>query len=385
MKRKIQKTSQNSVKTKINYKKLIIFLIAIFGIGWVVASQFDAKPAFVNLDEKSDIVNENTNDKGDTNDKGETGDNKEKSVSPLSGLPIDKDELKKRAVAVMINNHKKATPQSGISKADIIYEVPVEGEFVRLMAIFQDLNVDKIGPIRSARHYFMDYAFDNDAIYVHFGHSDQATEAIADLDVPSIDGINPKYEAIMTWRDKERQKSSGLEHSAYTSGKKIKAAWKLAKYEVENDEDYKPMFKFSDEILNTDDWGLCTKITIPYSYYQKSVFEYNESSDTYKRFQFAAPHIDADTGKQLEFTNVIIQYSKVSPIKNDSYGRKNIDTVSDGEALYLTNGKIIPIKWSKSNHKAEVEYTYEDGKSLVLNKGKTWISIVPNEIKIIKE
>ncbi|OGO83352.1 MAG: hypothetical protein A2Y18_03430 [Clostridiales bacterium GWD2_32_19] len=378
MKRKIQKTSHSKGKAKVNYKKLVIFLLAIFGIGWLVVSQFDAKPAFVNLDKKSGIVNEDTNNKSEN-------DNKDMSINPLSGLPIDKKELEKRAVAVMINNHKKATPQSGISKADIIYEVPVEGEFVRLMAVFQDLNVDKIGPIRSARHYFMDYAFDNNAIYVHFGHSDQATEAIADLDVPSLDGINPKYESTMTWRDKERQKSRGLEHSAYTNGEKIKAAWKLAKYEVQNDEDYEPMFSFSDKKLNTDDWESCIKVTIPYSYYQKSVFEYNESSNTYKRFQFDAPHIDVVTGKQLEFTNVIIQYANVSPIKNDSYGRKNIDTVSSGKALYLTNGKITPIKWSKSTHKAEASYTYEDGKALVLNKGKTWISIVPIEMKIVKE
>jgi len=368
-----KKLKKREQKKKINYKKLVMFLIAIFGVGWILSNNFKMEPAFKNTENSSGVST--------TKIKEQASESKDISINPLSGMPIDESELEKRAVAVMINNHKKATQQSGISKADIIYEVPVEGEFVRLMAVFQDLNVDKIGPIRSARHYFMDYAFDNNAIYAHFGHSDQAVEAIADLDVPSLDGINPKYEKIMTWRDKTRIKERGLEHSAYTSGEKIKAAWKLADYEVENDANYKPLFDFSDKLIDTDTWEDCTKATIPYSYYQKSVFEYDESSKAYKRSQFGAPHIDAETGKQLEFTNVILQYQKVTPIKGDSYGRKNIATVSSGKGVYLTNGKMIPIKWSKSSHKAAEKYTYEDGKELVLNKGKTWISIIATDME----
>ncbi len=368
----------NNKKTKVNYKKLCLVIVIIAIVIWGIANFDKKQPAMKPAGDNDIVVEKNINYEDKSKDEKAE---KDTSINPLTGLSIAKEELEKRAVAVMINNHKKSIPQSGISKADIIYEIPVEGEFVRLMAVFQDLTVDKIGPVRSARHYFMDYAFDNNAIYVHFGHSDQAQEAISDLDVPSIDGINPKYEKLLTWRDPERKKTSGLEHSAYTSGKKIKNTWETTKYKVENHENYEPIFKFTPKKLSYEDWESCDKVMIPYSYYQKSVFEYDNKSNKYIRSQFDKPHIDVDTGKQLEFTNLIIQYANIAPIKNDAYGRKNVDTVSSGDGLYITEGKIIPIKWSKSSHKKATKYTYKDGSELELNKGKTWISVVENGMK----
>ena len=97
---------------------------------------------------------------------------------------------KDRPIAVMIDNHKSAMPQANLSEAELVYEIIVEYGETRLMAIYKGDNLDKIGPIRSARDYFVDYALENDAIYVHFGESPQAEEAIDKYFVPDINGIN---------------------------------------------------------------------------------------------------------------------------------------------------------------------------------------------------
>ena len=106
-----------------------------------------------------------------------------------------------RPIAVMIDNNINAMPQAGLLEADIIYEIIVEGGESRLMLILQDKDLDKIGPIRSARHYFLDYALENDAIYVHYGWSPQAQSDIASLGVNNINGI---YESSTDfWRDRK--------------------------------------------------------------------------------------------------------------------------------------------------------------------------------------
>ena len=95
-----------------------------------------------------------------------------------------------RPFAVMIDNHKDAWPQAGLQKAYMVYEIVVEGGETRLMALFKGADVDKIGPVRSARHYFIDYAMENDAIYVHFGQSPQAASDIKKYSINDINGIS---------------------------------------------------------------------------------------------------------------------------------------------------------------------------------------------------
>lgn len=89
----------------------------------------------------------------------------------------------------MIDNHNGAWPQAGLNDAYMVYEIIVEGGETRLMALFKGADLDKIGPVRSARHYFIDYAMENDAIYVHFGESPQAESDITRYSIQDIDGI----------------------------------------------------------------------------------------------------------------------------------------------------------------------------------------------------
>ena len=124
-----------------------------------------------------------------------------------------------RPIAVMIDNHKAALPQAGLNNAYLVYEIIVEGGESRLMALFKGQDLAKIGPVRSARHYFLDYALENDAIYVHFGWSPKAQSDISQL---GVDNIN-----FLTYsKGYERDTSLGLsrEHTAFTSTDKIMKA-----------------------------------------------------------------------------------------------------------------------------------------------------------------
>ena len=106
-----------------------------------------------------------------------------------------------RPIAIMIDNHKGALPQAGLNDAYIVYEIIVEGGETRLMEVLKGKNLEKVGPIRSSRHYFLDYALENDAIYVHYGWSPQAKRDISKLKVNNINGITES--ATDFWRVKD--------------------------------------------------------------------------------------------------------------------------------------------------------------------------------------
>lgn len=106
----------------------------------------------------------------------------------------------------MIDNHSGAWPQANLNKAYLVYEIIVEGGETRLMAVFKGQDLEKIGPIRSSRHYFLDYALENDAIYVHHGWSPQAQNDISALNVNNINGIQESSNNF--WRVKDKKISS---------------------------------------------------------------------------------------------------------------------------------------------------------------------------------
>lgn len=321
----------------------------------------------------SDKEQKETVEKEDTKEISHEG----QALSPLTGEWIDEEEADRRPIAIMINNHKRAIPQSGIGQAGILYDVPVEGGINRLLAIFQEIDDEQIGPVRSARHYFLDMAFDYDAIYVHYGHSPQAEQAYNSLQSPHLEGLS-YLDTIMCWRDPSRE----APHNVYTNEEKLLAAWDTVGYRKEMKNDWKYMFSFNDMDIELKNGKKAEKITIPYSYYQTSSFEYVPNKKVYKRFQFNEPHIDANTREQLTFKNIIIQFANVYQIPGDSYGRLNIDLVGKGEGIYITDGRQIPIHWAKQGHYTPTEWTDDMGNPLNINPGKTNVCIVPNEISV---
>ena len=297
---------------------------------------------------------------------------KGKTVSLLTGEMIDEKVAKNRIIACMINNIDVAMPQSGIGNADIVYECVVEGGITRLMGIFQDYKkLTKLGPVRSARHYYVDIANEYDAIYTHFGQTKYATSEIKAIGIDTLSGLSALGGTVF-YRDSARV----APHNAYTSGKGIKAGIKKSKYEKENIlTDSRFDFNLEQQSLEDENAKKANKVTLRMNDYSKPWFEYNKKKGTYYRWQYGNKHIDDQTGKQLSYENIIIQFANYSDIDHNGY--QDIDLVSSGKGYYVTEGKYIPIKWSKKSKNKMTNFYTMDGQDLKVNPGKTWISVFP--------
>ena len=308
----------------------------------------------------------------------------EKKVLELKGkaevktIKIVDQFSKTRPIAVMINNNHAAWPHAGLQDAFITYEIIAEGGITRLMAIFKDKDTSKIGSVRSSRPYYLDYALENDAIYVHFGWSEDARSDIKSLGVDNINGLTDEG---AFWRDTSLRKAR--EHTAFTSMEKIQKYIDDRGYRRDTNKDL--LLKYSVEELDLSKFENAVKadkVFVNYSYYTNSSYEYDNESKVYKRFMSGTAHVDAITGAQYTYKNIII-----TPIKNysyDSYGRQKLNNIGTGEGYYITDGYAIPITWSKESRDSQTIYKSVDGKELSVNDGNTFIQITPigQEIKI---
>jgi len=301
-----------------------------------------------------------------------------KLPSLLTGEYVDEDIARARPIAVVINNLNKALPQSGISQAGIYYEVLAEGDITRIIAVFQGATSEKIGPVRSARDYFIRFALDNGAILAHHGGSDQAYAQIKSMNIQDIDGM--KFDGTLYWRDPVRVSQPGMyEHSSYTNAANLlKAAEKLG-YPTVAEEGAKPLFSYYAVPTVPDGGETADIVRVPFAASIKAYFEYDETTKLYKRFEYGNPQIDEETGEQLSVTNIIIQSAKINEIAGDPYGRRAVQLVGSGTGWLCTAGVYIPIKWTKADDYSPTQWFTEDGAALRLNTGKTWICVLQSE------
>lgn len=285
-------------------------------------------------------------------------------------------EGNERPIAVMIDNdNSSAWPQSGLDKAYKVYEIIVEGGATRFMALFKNTDCEKIGPVRSSRHYFLDYVLENDAIYVHYGWSPKAANDISALGINKINGVLGGDGNIF-WRER---KYSGDWHSAYTNIEKIKDMANNKNYRNTTDKKITGINKEFEEISGSD----AKNITLPYSGMYKVYYTYDASIKAYKRKMNSTEHKSAD-GTYYTATNIIIQYANNFPL-GDGSPRQDVTTVGSGEGYFITGGKCIPITWQKSSRSSETVYKTQDGKDIELNPGTTWINIISPATKAIIE
>ncbi len=302
-----------------------------------------------------------------------------KAISKFTGEYLDKDIAKLRPYAVVINNMHVAKPQSGISQADLYYEVLSEGDITRIVAIFQGPNSEKIGPIRSARHYFLDFALDNDAAFFHYGQSPQAEKALKSLAINNLNGI---YDSKTYWRDTKRSNiPKMLEHSAYTDSQKMAEGVERMGYDQEINDNYESMFDFYEEETVPGKSEKADKINVDYSGSYYSDFEFDSKTGLYNKFDAGKPHVDEEKDIQLTVANVIIQNAKMNVINGDNAGRREVQLVSSGDGYLATKGVYIPISWKKASHQSPTQWFDSAGNKLKLNKGKTWICVYSGEPK----
>lgn len=323
--------------------------------------------------------------------------------SILTGEWIDSSVIEKRPFAVMFNNIEFANPQSGISEADILYEALAEGGITRLMGIIGSISedspaADRLGSVRSARHYYVSIADEYDAIFVHFGETTYATKKMKELGIDHITGM---YGAGVSafYRDKTIK----APHNAFATLEGLNNAVAKAGYRTDYMDNYSTHFLFyeedtplcgdipicstiqkqltvtdisSENSCNAGNVKSADRITLGFSDYQTPYFTYDLKTKTYLRFQFGGPHIDYNTGKQLSFKNIIIEY--VEEKNKDKNGYQTIDFEdASGSGFYITDGQYVPITWTKNEKKRYMRYFDETGNELTVNPGKTYIAVYP--------
>lgn len=296
--------------------------------------------------------------------------------NPLTGLPMEPEYEQDRPVAVMLNNLKKAQPQLGVSQADIIYEVPAEGGITRMLAIYQSLEeVDELGSIRSARPYYMELALGHDALYVHAGGSPDAYSDFKSWNVDHIDGVNggPKHDAVF-WRDAERKKAMGYEHSLLTSGERIETFWESSGYARTHAEGYSYPQTFTEHPMSGG--SPAEHVKLYYTSYKTGVFDYDPGTGTYLVSQYKAPYTDGATGEQVSAANVLFLETNISVIPGDTEGRLTVRTTGEGSGTLYRNAQSIPIHWSRADRNSPFIYTTADGQPLVLGQGSSYVCLM---------
>lgn len=294
--------------------------------------------------------------------------------SYLTGEWIDETIAGKRPYAVMIGNTVDALPQYGIGSADVIYEVPVEGAYTRLMAIFQDITgLEKIGSVRSCRHYFIYFAKEFDAIYTHYGQAVYAEPILAQDDVHNLNGMDSSVESIAFYRDNNRK----APHNAFTSEEGLLAATEKKEYRTEYADTYQGHYQFAKDneevVLDGED----ALVVSPGYFVNKPWFVYNEEEGVYDRYEFKQEQIDGATNEQLKCKNIIIQVCDWQFKDNNGY--LDVSTIpwsGEGFGQYITNGKMIDIKWKKEDENSPARYYDTEGNEITMNQGKTWVCVI---------
>ncbi|MEK7072479.1 MAG: DUF3048 domain-containing protein [Patescibacteria group bacterium] len=298
--------------------------------------------------------------------------NEEIFYNKLDGTKTSKENQDVSPIAIIIENHVDARPQSGLSKARIVYEILTESDITRFLAIY-DLseNLEKIGPVRSARPYFIDLASEYRAIYVHSGGSSEALNRLRNDEVVfNLDeffGYNSGY----FWRDDKRY----APHNLYTSSELLSQA--KNNYDIVKFSDF-TSWKFKDgkseSVQNYD-----IKINYSEDTSYQVIWKYLKDVNQYERWQNNNRHID-DDGSIIEADNIIIQYVQTKIL--DEIGRKDIKLIGTGKLIVFRDGITIEGSWQKKDASSRTMFYDEDNNEIELNRGKIWIEVVPTDMEI---
>lgn len=298
--------------------------------------------------------------------------------SVLTGEYISKKTAKQRPFAVIINNIEYANQhQQGTSEIDVLYEALAEGGITRMLGVFQGTGkIKRLGSVRSARHYFVSFASEWDAIFCHFGQTSYAISKIEELGVNNLSGLSAIGGVVY-----KRDNSLKAPHNVFTSGDKMRKGAKQLGYSLKfNEEKMAKHFDFYEEDTELQSEDTTNYVYLPFSAYSTCYLKYDEKSKEYKKFEYKTKHKDHKNNKQLSFKNVIIQLVKETNIDRNGYQHLYLHK-RKGEGYYITNGKRMKIKWRKNEEEGTMCYYDLNGNVLNINPGKTYIAAYPTSRK----
>ncbi len=278
-----------------------------------------------------------------------------------------------QVVGVMIDNHPDAHPESGISKAKIVYEAPVEGGLTRYLAIFDSKQiVDEVGPVRSARAYFLDWLQEyGNGLYLHSGGSPEALRLIKER---KIFDANEFFWGSYYWRSLNRF----APHNLYTNSdnwQKIVSQYGNTSTLFTADK----AWKYTRLLGQT--MGEKSELKIPYSDYYSVGWIYDAKALNYARSINGIKEKDKD-GSEVRTRNILVQITSMQDVANDDKGRQAITTIGSGDAIILKKGAVVYGTWKKNFLTDRTRFYDKDGKEAELAPGNTWVEIVPKDVNV---
>jgi hypothetical protein len=284
-----------------------------------------------------------------------------KFYSPYTGEIVDENTFKNIAVMAIIENSKDARPQSGLVDADIVYETMAEGGIPRFIALFQKNNPSKIGPIRSARPYFVNIAREYNLPFAHCGYSD---EAKAMIEKNKLMSLNEFFLTGFYWRDKERK----APHNLYTSAKRLRDAAVSRNYIKEPN----VKLKFNKEFWESSNHSNANSINLKLNKYYFTDYSYNNGK-YYKTMNGIASKNKGDE-KPNAVSNIVIQATTIK-LQSDNQ-HLDINLVGEGTGYVFSNGKYTKMKWFKKDINSQTILKDENGLDIPLSPGNTWWHII---------
>jgi len=336
-------------KTQRYFFKVALFCLAAFLIvfGFIKKNEKVIMPAVNEIKPTEEIVMAST------------------TTNIISGLDVPANGFANKFAAIMIDNAPEARPQAGLNDALMVWEAPVEGGRTRFMAVFNlSTSTLRVGPVRSARPFFLDWAKEVNAVYFHVGGS---PEALARIKAEKIFNVNEFYRGAYFWRDSVRL----APHNVFISLKNVVVARDTEKNKFKGKEIESWFFK-KDVENPAGENGREKEINFGETLVK---WVYNRTENNYKRWIDLVSHKD-DRGKQIAAKNVILQYVKTQTL--DDVGRLKIENIGRGKALILKDGKEIIGGWEKKESASRTRFFGPDTKEIIFNQGVTWIEVVPN-------
>lgn len=345
-----------------NNKKTIIVISILIGLiflgggGWLIASNYSKSPEPVASKTPAPSPTPTPTPTPTT------------IPAPLTGLLVAPELASKPITAVVVENHPDARPQSGLSSAGVVYETLAEGGITRFLALYGDQEAPKIGPVRSLRAYFVDWALEYNAAIAHAGGNVDALDLVRTLGVKDLDGLNIGAPTFYRTRDRSAP------HNLYSSTQLLDSI--QAKYGFKSN-------PFTPTPRKLEAAGNATnpQIHIEFSYAGYQVdYQYDAKTNDYTRSMAGAPHIDISTGNQIRVKNVVVQYTPTS------YGYTRIGqqavfmkTIGSGKTIVFRDGTAVVGTWQKTARTNRSELIDATGQPIPLNPGNTWYAVLPTD------
>ena len=287
-------------------------------------------------------------------------------ISPLTGVEVNEDQAARPVTAVIIENSIDARPQSGLEEAGIVFEAIAEGGITRFMALYQEARPGNIGPIRSARPYYVEWAKGYDARYVHSGGSGEALALIQSIGVKDMDHgkLGERVASRVSYRF--------APHNVYTDFDRIDAVGAELGFTTS---EFVAFERKEAEPPTPEAPATASALTFNVSSANyNSAYTYDPAAGDYKRTMAGLPHSDQDNGRQISPEVVVAMY--VSRSINPNGIHTVYGSIGSGEALVFQDGKVINATWRKVNQSASLELLDAAGQPLALNPGQTWITAI---------